>query len=157
MDIDTIEDKKYTDSIFYETFLTGKYIKKIGEQLFCKLNFDFSAEEFAAMDFLYQSSGICQRDLAVKMLVDRANMGKILNSLEKKGIVKRVLALKGNRPVKMVNLTKIGEEAYVDIVEELRTLLNDITDEITENDVEVISLGLSKIRGVLGKLLKIDI
>lgn len=48
-----------------------------------------SGECFAALDTISCNKGICQRDLAKLILKDRANTGRILNSLEEKGFIKR--------------------------------------------------------------------
>lgn len=39
-------------------------------------------------------------------------MGKILNGLEERGYLKRIVDVKCNRPVKLISMTKEGEEVY---------------------------------------------
>lgn len=150
-------EKKYTDSLFYEVFLTGKYIKKMGEQLFKHLGIDFTSEEFSALDLLYKTENICQRDLAVKMLINRANMGKILNSLEKKECITRKVSTKCNHPVKFVALTEKGTETYIKTVNKLRERCSRAIDEITEEEADIMLEGLKKMRKVLKETLDIDI
>ena len=80
----------FTDSISYQTELTAKYWKMLGNQLFEKFNIhDLSIEEFGILDTLLCNPAICQRDLAKIILRDRANTGKLLDNLEKKGLVGR--------------------------------------------------------------------
>ncbi len=150
-------DKKYTETLFYDIFLTGKYVKKMGEQLLKKLDFDLSAEEFSVLDILFENENVCQRDLAQKMLINRANMGKILGGLEKKGFIQRKLSTKGNYPVKLVNLTPQGKENYINIIEKLQKFSKIAIDEITEQDVNQMRNELKKIRNVLDNILEIDI
>ena len=150
-------DIKYTDSLFYDIFLTGKYIKKMGEQLFRKLNFELTSEEFSTLDFLYENNNICQRDLALKMLINRANMGKILGGLEKKGFIERKLSTKGNYPVKTVYLTDMGKKNYKEIIEKLRKFGKIAIDEITEDETFLMRDKLRKIRYILDNILEIDI
>lgn len=152
------EDKiKYTESILYEVFLTGKYIKKMGEQLFKKIGLSLTSEEFATLDFLYENENICQRDLALAMLINRANMGKILNSLDKKGYIERKLSIKCNHPVKLVSLTIAGKKMYETTIKKLREQGENVIASIpTENIGETI-LNLQKIRESLKNLIEIDI
>lgn len=150
-------EEKYTDSLFYEVFLTGKYIKKMGEHIFRVLEVEFTAEEFSALDFLYKSQSICQRDLALKMLINRANMGKILNGLEKRGYITRKLDTKCNHPVKIVSLTEKGEATYLNTVSKLKATGEKATKEISKEEAEVIIGGLKKIRKVLKDIIDVDI
>ena len=51
---------------------------------------------------------ICQRDLAKLILKDRPSTGRVLNSLETKGLIKRFADTKNNRLVKKTALTDKG-------------------------------------------------
>ena len=151
-------EAKYTESLLYEIFLTGKHIKKMGEELFKKMSFEFTSEEFSAIDFLYKNNNmVCQRDIAVKMLINRGNMGKILNSLEQKGLIERILTTRQNRPVKIVKLTEKGEDAYFTTITQLRKQGQCALSKITKEEAEVMTIGLHKIRGVLNEILELDI
>ena len=50
--------------------------------------------------------------MAKLILKDRANTGKLLDTLEAKGLVKRELTVKNNRPVKIVSITENGKAIY---------------------------------------------
>lgn len=150
-------EKKYTDSLFYEVFLTGKYIKKMGEQLFKKLEIELTSEEFSTLDFLYETKNICQRDLAVKMLINRANMGKILNGLEKKGYVISKVDTRCNHPVKYASLTEAGEKIYVNTVTKLSEKGKRAIEEISRLEADRIIEGLRKMRNILKEIIDIDI
>lgn len=153
-----IKNLKYTDSIFYEIILTGKYMKKLSEGLFKKLELPLTNEEFSVLDFLYDNKNeICQRDIAIKMLSDRANMGKILNSLEKKGYIKRKIGIKQNRPVKLAFLTKEGGNCYIETVNTLANIAKPVICELTENEEEKTISNLKRLRKVLSDIINIDI
>ena len=76
------EKKHFTDTIFYQVELTARYTKMLGTQLFGKLGLGLTPEEFSALDIISYSEDLCQRDLAKLILKDRANTGKLLDSLE---------------------------------------------------------------------------
>lgn len=149
---------KYTNSIFYEIILTGKYMKKMAEGLFRKLELVLTNEEFFVLDFLYKNNEeICQRDIAVKMLSDRANMGKILNGLEKKGYIERKLGTKQKYPVKLVFLTDEGEKCYIETIETLKKIGKPVIDELSEKEEKETIERLKRLREVLSKIINIDI
>ena len=152
------KELKYTNSIFYEIILTGKYMRKMAEQLFKKLELVLTNEEFFVLDFLYKNEEkTCQRDLAVKMLSDRANMGKILNGLEKKGYVIRELGVKQNYPVKLIYLTKLGEEIYIDTITKLINVGQSAIDAVSDDDTKKMIKILQNMRKVLSEIITIDI
>ena len=118
--------KHYTESIYYQFEQTAKYCKYLGIRLFQKLSIDITVDEYSALDIIVQHDGICQRDLARIILKDRANTGRILNSLESKGYIERFADVKNNRLVRKMKLTKFGKEKYEVISELLRGYIDKI-------------------------------
>lgn len=151
-------EKKYTESLFYEVSLTGKYIKKMAEQHFKNLSLELTAEEFSILDFIYQKGNMCQRDLALKMLINRANMGKILNGLENKGYIKRKVDVKCNHPVKLVLMTEAGEKIYVKTASTLRKKTAEKTTiKFSKEEADFLISGMQKMRTMLKEIVNIDI
>lgn len=151
------QEKKYTESLFYEVYLTGKYIKKLSAQHFKNLNLELTGEEFSTLDFIYHNGNMCQRDLALKMFINRANMGKILNELENKGYLKRFVDVKCNRPVKLISMTKEGEEVYTKTLITLRNTAQKAYCKFKEDEVKVLIAGMQKLREYLKEIVEIDI
>ena len=144
-------------TIFYEIELTAKYCKMLGAQTFEKYNVGISVEEFAILDTLLCNPGICQRDLAKIVLKDRANTGKIIDSLEKKGLVKRSLSTKNNRAVKLTELTSAGIEKAKEVSNKVKPHLAMIKDKIKESDLGEISKMLQEFRNVMKEVIEIQI
>ena len=94
-----LENKHFTDTIFYQIELTSRYTRMLGAQLFGRLGLGLTPEEFSTLDVLSCQDSLCQRDLAKLILKDRANTGKLLDSLENKGFIERTLSVKNNRPI----------------------------------------------------------
>lgn len=156
--IEGVPKRKYTESLFYAISLTAKYCKKVGEQYYKKLNIGLNTEEFCAIDVLYnEEKKICQRDLALMLLVNRANMGKILDNLEKKGLIKREITTKQNRPVKVVTLTKEGENIYIETLKILRPAIQKMVRSISKEESDLIIDNLRKIRQVVKDSIEIEI
>lgn len=147
----------HTDSIFYEIELTAKYCKKLGIQVFERYIPDLNLEEFVILDTLFCNSEICQRDIAKIILRDRANTGKILDTLEKKNFIKRQLSLKNNRPVKMVKLTNIGYKKTIEATNLLQPHKKIVEEKLKKNDLIKLSEMLKKLRDVLNETVELQI
>lgn len=104
------ELEHYTESLFYDLEFTTKYIKRMGYNYCNELDMGISPEEVLALDIILLNPGICQRDLAKKLLKDRAGTGRVLLQLEAKGFVERFVDTKGNRLVRKMKLTADGDE-----------------------------------------------
>ena len=149
--------KHCTDTIFYQVELTAKYTKMLGTQLFVKLGIGLTIEEFSTLDTISANDGLCQRDLAKLILKDRANTGKLLDSLEQKGFIQRELAVKNNRPVKIVKITDCGRKMYNDTYNKLAPHHKVVEEKIANTDLERVGELLRELREVLEETVDIDI
>ncbi len=147
----------FTDSIFYEVELTAKYCKMLGTQLFEDIDAGVTIEEFSTLDTILCNPDICQRDLAKLILKDRANTGKILDSLEQKGLIERRLSVKNNRPVKISRLTNNGEQKVLDISDVLRPHTEMIKSKVLNSDLKQLRSMLQEFRDVMNESLEIKI
>ncbi len=147
----------YTDTIFYQVELTAKYCKLLGAQVFEQFNVGITVEEFSVLDTLISQQELCQRDLAKLILKDRANTGKLLDSLEKKGLISRKLAIKNNRPVKIIDITESGRKKVADATDKIRPHYHIIKDRINNSDLARVGDLLKELREILQDSLKIQI
>ena len=149
--------KHFTDTIFYQVELTARYTKMLGTQLFGKLGAGLTIEEFSALDTISAHEELCQRDLAKLILKDRANTGKLLDSLEQKGLITRELAIKNNRPVKFVKITKEGLKVYTETYSKLEPHHKIVKERIANTDLEKLGELLRDLREILEDTIDIDI
>ena len=147
----------YTDSIYYELEQTSRLMKKITSQLFTKLEIDITMDEYAALDTISINAGICQRDLAKLILKDRANTGRILDSLEQKGFITRFIDTKNNRLVKKMGITENGLKELNMIDSKIETYLESLTRKIDPADVDRVQETLKSFRLELEKVVEINI
>ena len=151
------ENKHYTDSLYYELILTAKCFQLYGAQFFNAKNYPVTIDEFAVLDVIYCNPEICQRDLAKLILKDRANTGRLVETLEKKGFIQRALVTRNNRPIKQITLTLKGEETLKNITDNIRKNLEVIHNEVPESEVDRTCETLKKIQTALGKIIKTQI
>lgn len=149
--------KHFTDTIFYQIELTAKYCKLMGQQVFEKYHVGLTVEEYSVLDTLICKPEICQRDLAKLILKDRANTGKILDSLEKHGFIRRKLAIKNNRPVKIAEITDLGKAKVEEVYGKLKPHMEIVMEKINNSDLARVSDLMRELREFLGETLEIQI
>lgn len=151
------EIKHFTDTIFYQIELTARYSKMLGTQLFGKLGVGLTIEEFSALDTILSYKDLCQRDLAKLILKDRANTGKLLDSLELKGLIERELSVKNNRPVKILKISSKGKKVYNDVYEKLTPHHKFVEEKIANTDLAKLGELLKDLREILEDTIDIGI
>lgn len=149
--------KHYIDSIYYDLELTSNVIKIMGVQLFESLEVGISPVEHAALDTIFCNTGICQRDLAKLILKDRANTGRVLDSLEEKGLITRFIDVKNNRLVKKMGVTEKGHQKLEEINEKIEKYLNTIQAQISDEEIEHLQVSLRKFRENILEIVNMNI
>lgn len=147
----------YTDSPSYELELTSKYSKALLVQIFNRVCVEMSPEEFAMLDTISINKGMCQRDLARLLLKDRANTGRILDSLEKKNFITRYNDTKNNRLVRKADITPEGVEILRELTERFQPLQDKVCEIISEEDLTILRASLKKVRDAISKLVDMQI
>lgn len=154
----TIETHKhYTETVYYELEQTAKFCKTLGVQIFEKFKFEISPDEFCILDTLQMHPEICQRDLAKLILRDRANTGRLVNSLEEKGYIKRFVDLKNNRLVKKLTVTKSGEEIWNNCIIKMTPVFSDCMNKFSREDIDTLRSALYKFRQTLEEVVDLQI
>lgn len=148
----------FTDTVMYEIELTSKYIKHMGNEMFNRLGFDITPEEYAALDTINVHNNICQRDLAKLILKDRAGTGRIIVSLEEKKLVERYVDTKGNRLVKKMKITENGINVLNSAYKTIKEVgLIPFEKHFTEQDKQILRNILQKFRTVIAEHIEIKI
>ena len=71
--------------------------------------FDLTSVQFAALDAIAEDPGIDQAGLAATISFDRATIGGVVDRLEQKGLVQRVVSVQDRR-ARQLHLTTEGEQ-----------------------------------------------
>lgn len=138
--------RHYTDTLNYEVEKTARVMRILGMQLFEKLNITLSIDEYAALDTISCNEGICQRDLAKLIIKDRANTGRILNSLEEKGFITRFVDTKNNRLVRKMAITENGYKILISINKKVESYIVETKRIVSEEEIEALYTSLKKVR-----------
>lgn len=147
----------FTDSIYYQIEQTAKYCRYLGFQIFQKLDVPITMDEFTALDTMQLHEYICQRELAKLILKDRPNTGRILNSLEEKGYIKRFADTKNNRLVRRMELTEEGKIILEKTANQLREYIGKLPKILSESDKSNLQNSLQRFRESLEKEVEMNI
>ena len=150
-------DCHYVDSIIYAMEHTVVYFKVKGAQVFNALNLGITIDQFTALDAIYSSHDICQRDLSKLILKDRSNTGRILNILEENGFIERVVETKNNRLVKKVYITEKGKSLVEDNQPKLRNAFVQVFGDISDDEILDFRATLDKLKEGLSKITSMQI
>lgn len=149
--------KHFTDSIFYQFEQTAKYCRFLGIQVFKKLEMPLTTNEFYALDVLLIKDNICQRELAQINLKDRPNTGRILDALEKKGLIERFADTKNNRLVRRIKITQQGKFIAEEVSRKLKDYIIKIPKVLSDEDKQKLIDLMIKFREGLEKEVEMKI
>lgn len=148
----------FSDSIFYSIEQISIYLEQHGKTFFPVVSDGIvSAEEFRTMDIIVCNPDICQRDLAKLVLKDRARVGRILDSLESKGLIKRFGDIKNNRLVKKMNLTEKGRILYEELTMKIEPFYNKFCSEFSPEQNKEMKCLLNSLKKALSEVVKITV
>ena len=92
---------------------------------------DLTQVQFAAMDAIATFPGIDQAGVAAKIAYDRATIGGVIDRLEQKGYISRLVS-KQDRRARVLRLTKMGERLFEEMLPEITDLQNDILTRLNQ-------------------------
>lgn len=149
--------KHYTDTLNYELEKTVRVMRILGIQLMEKLKIDLMLDEYVALDIVSCHQGICQRDLAKLIIKDRANTGRILNSLEEKGLITRFVDTKNNRLVRKMAITEKGYKVLISINKKIESYIAETKRIVSEDELDGLYSSLKKVREKFEEMIEFKI
>jgi len=152
-----ITKRLYAESLYYDMKLTEKYSKLLVNQIFADIKAPISPEELIILDITNDNPKICQRDIAKFILKDRANTGRLLESLEKKCYIRRIIDTKNNRLVKSIEITEDGYKILQELKGKVMPMFDEIYSNFSENDILFVKDFLKKMRETFNKIVEIQI
>ena len=95
--------------------------------------FDVTPIQFAALDAISNEPGMDQATVAEQIACDRATIGGVIERLEQKGWVRRVVSERDRR-ARELSLTPEGQRILKALLPVVRDLQDDILSSLTEAD-----------------------
>ena len=134
------------------SFITGKASIAIARRLQRKFNqagLNLTIEQWSVLYHLWKEDGISQQELCTATFRDKPSITRLVDNLEKLGLVKR-LASKDDRRMNMILLTpdarKLEEQAMVMANETLNEALESVPADKIEVCKEVLGIVYNNLR-----------
>lgn len=106
----------------------GKYLKE--------KNLPITPDQFRVLTHLWQNNGCSQQELALGSNRDRANVTRIIDILEREGIVERK-DHENDRRIYRIHLTKKGKELEKEAALCAKQSIDDALKGITQKEIEI--------------------
>jgi DNA-binding MarR family transcriptional regulator len=106
-------------------------------------NLPITPDQFRVLTHLWQHDGCSQQELAVSSLRDRANVTRIIDILEREGIVERT-DHETDRRIFIIQLTQKGRDLEKDAMECGQSAIDDALIGVSISDLEVCMKVLNK-------------
>lgn len=138
-------------------YITGTLIRGFSTQTFCEKNYGISPDMYVILYLLLENEEIMyQRQLAVIMFKDRANMSRIIENMRKKGLLEKVPESHGRKIYKLV-VTERGKKIWETVLPVDKDLRSTITNGIDEKELAITFATLEKMNKNIRDKVKLQI
>lgn len=136
-----MKDFKIEDSL---GFILYKVHGKIRNEAFQKLKeYDVTAEQWVVLNFLWENDGITPKELADLTVKDKPNTNRILDNLQKKGLITRNPHPTDRRAFRIF-LTDAGKDLRVRLIPKAISILEKATRSIDEGKIKEMKILLNQ-------------
>ncbi len=147
----------FQNSVLFEIEQISKYVHELAKDFFKKNNILVTHEEFRTLDVLYCNPECCQRDLAKLILRDRINTGRLIDNLEKKGLIKRYNDTKGKRLVKRMTITQKGLDCYRATITAIQPQFKKLEEKFTIEQMQELRNTLQRLKQNISEIVDLKI
>ena len=128
--------------------LTGNYFN----DTFHKNGIDLSREQWLVLKKLHDNDCQIQNDLASITDRSKTSLTRLINTMEKKGLVYRVLSNEDKR-ANHIHLSESGKETFLHSIPVLEKLMAELQEDISQNDLNKAIEVLDQIQNNINKKL----
>jgi DNA-binding MarR family transcriptional regulator len=121
------------------SFITGKASTAIARRLQKKLNnadLNLTIEQWSVLYHLWKEDGKSQQDLCSATFRDKPSITRLVDNLEKLGLVKRV-ASENDRRINRIFLTKQAQKLQEQTMALAEETLNEALDTVPPDQIEI--------------------
>lgn len=112
-------------------------------------------DEFIILSHIIAKPDLSQSDISKLVYKGKAHVGKILNNMEQKGYITRVVSTHNNMMVKHTALTDYGQKLYYDTNELFRQLGNNVLGCFSDKEIITFQYLLDKLQNSILEKYKI--
>ena len=121
------------------SFITGMASTAVARRLqknFKQTNIDITIEQWSVLYHLWKEDGLSQQELCLRTFRDKPSITRLVDNLEKLGLVKRVSS-KEDRRINKIYLTKEATALQEQTMELANQTLNEALAGVSNGQVEI--------------------
>ena len=121
------------------SFITGKASTAIARRLQKKFNvagLNITIEQWSVLYHLWKQEGISQQELCNATFRDKPSITRLVDNLEKSGLVKRV-ASENDRRINLIYLTKQAQKLQEETMQLAEETLNEALETVPAEKIDV--------------------
>lgn len=142
--------------VLYNLMVAGLLSKVATLRMFASEKFIITPEQYYILSILVETGELYQRQICEMCYKDRPNMTRLINILEKEGIVKRVPDVHGRKVYKII-VTDEGKKLHAFIKPYMLNLRDKATEGISVEDLEICLKVMEQMRNNLETHAKLQI
>lgn len=112
---------------------------------------DLSKEQWIVLKKLHDQDGQTQNNLAFITNRSKTSLTRLINTMEKKGLVFRELS-KEDKRINHIHLSDLGKKTFLSSLPVLKKLMDELQDNISPNDLTITIQVLNQIQNNISKL-----
>lgn len=132
---------------------TAKFAGFYFVDTFLEYGIDLSKEQWLVLKMLHHQDGQTQNNLAFITNRSKASLTRLINTMEKKDLVFRVLSKKDKR-INHINLSELGKQIFSSSLPVLKKIIDELQKNINEEDLTKTIQVLNQIQNNINKKLK---
>ncbi len=143
--------------LLFQFDYTANFIKSFKREFQQIIDKSLNTDEFSILMALHFRPDVTQSDLARFLFKGKAHVGKILNEMESRGLIKRVADTKDNIIIKRNEITSMGQKIIEKGEKQVEELEAAFDSAFTEEETEQFLSYLERFRNALSSLVDVKL
>ncbi len=131
--------------------ITAKLMMIYMKQKFARFNVDLTPKQFIVLKHLTEEDGREQNHLALITERDKTSLTRLISTLEKKGLVRRVVSSKDKR-VNHLFITKTGKKTFESTLPLITQSIKELQSGIDQEEIDRAIKTIMKVRNNIKEL-----
>lgn len=147
MFMNRIKVDHYVDLLIYSIEQVIRGMKSEMNQYINGLDLGITAEQFLVLDTIdSRREDICQQDVAYILAKDKSNIKRLVEILESKGLITRVMGKKNNRLVNYLQVTDEGKKLIKENIEKVKEFMESVFSGVTPEEEQLLKSLVIKLK-----------
>ena len=146
MFMNRIKVDHYVDLLIYSIEQVIRGMKSEMNQYINGLDLGITAEQFLVLDTIDSGKDVCQQDVAYILAKDKSNIKRIVEILETKGLITRIMGKKNNRLVNYLAVTDDGKKLIKENIQKVKDFMETVFSGVTSEEEQILKGLVTKLR-----------